>query len=41
MKEENNKIYLEKGLFFNKKIFLDKQIEESDNKNDNNFFFQV
>ena len=33
MKEENNKIYLEKELFFNKIFFLDKLIEESDNKN--------
>ena len=33
MKEENSKIYLEKELFFNKKIFLDKLIEENDNKN--------
>ena len=33
MKEENNKIYLEKEVFFNKKNFLDKLIEENDNKN--------
>ena len=33
MKEENIKIYLQKELFFNKKKFLDKLIEENDNKN--------
>ena len=33
MKEENNKIYLEKELFFNEKKILDKLIEENDNKN--------
>ena len=33
MKEENNKIYLEKELFYNKKNFLEKLIEENDNKN--------
>ena len=32
MKEENNKIYLEKELFLNKK-FLEKLMEENDNKN--------
>ena len=33
MKEENNKIYLEKVLFFNKNFFLDKLIKENNNKN--------
>ena len=33
MKEGNDKIYLEKELFFNKNFFLDKLIEENDNKN--------
>ena len=33
LKEENNKLYLEKELFFNKREILKKIVREYDNKN--------
>ena len=38
LKEENNKLYLEKELFFNKREILKKIVREYDNKNV--FFFK-
>ena len=33
LKEENDKLYLEKELFFNKKKLFENLIKENDNKN--------